>query len=182
MRNGSYYFSLPGFVCADFYDAVQTVVYTNSECKNITYVRQSQLLKIQHTIFISDEKFRIHYFRVKIFFDHGYDVSRTQEKDKCFARGVWSNIPSAVTPINNILIYRTSTTGYESNIRTKLIPVLQYLSHTSSSHSPSPSTYSVQQLERQFSVVLPLYKYIWIGVTALGGCNSIHRVQSMSSS
>jgi hypothetical protein len=46
MRNGSYYFSLPGFVCADFYDAVQTVVYTNSQCKNITYVRQSQLLKI----------------------------------------------------------------------------------------------------------------------------------------
>ena len=78
MRNGSYYFSLPGFVCADFYDAVQTVDYTNSQCQNITYVRPSCFFKNLAYNFLSVENFRIHYFRVKFFFDHGYDVSRTQ--------------------------------------------------------------------------------------------------------
>jgi hypothetical protein len=46
MRNGSYYFSLPGFVCADFYDAVQTVCTQTRSAKILLIVRSSQLLKI----------------------------------------------------------------------------------------------------------------------------------------
>ena len=36
--------------------------------------------------FQSVENFRIHYFRVKFFFDHGYDVSKTQEEDMLCTR------------------------------------------------------------------------------------------------